>query len=134
MKKTTITILSCCLVFTAMAQYAPPIAPANATLVIKYNGAKLTENVPVSKINSYSFIKDRLFFELGFDSVSSIEQTGIDFTKESLQYALTEDSSNSFVTIVPLQNESDFLNLVKKGKNKEASIETKGLYKIMSLS
>ena len=134
MKKTTITILSCCLALTAMAQYTTPVAPANATMVIKYNGAKLTESVPVSKINSYSFIKDKLLSGLGLDSVSSIAQTGIDFTKETLQYALTEDSSNSFVTIVPLQNETDFLNLVRKGKNKNASTETKGIYKTMTLS
>lgn len=75
---------------------------------LNITGQSLQKNVPVSKINSYSFIKDRLFFELGFDSASSIEQTGIDFTKEMLQYALTEDSSNSFVTIVSLQNEADF--------------------------
>jgi hypothetical protein len=76
------------------------MATANATLVIKYNGAKLTEKRSCFKNQLLQLYKRPLVFELGFDSASSIEQTGIDFTKEMLQYALTEDSSNSFVTIV----------------------------------
>ncbi|MCH5596944.1 hypothetical protein [Niabella ginsengisoli] len=131
MTKIILTIFIGITALVGNAQYSRPKAPDNALLVINYSGSALTKSVPVSKINSYEFVKNKLLDELGFDSVSSIEQTGIDFEKDMLQYAVMEDSANSFVTILPLKNEANFLRLLQK--EKEPAIENAGTYKKMTL-
>src|SRR6218665_2698571 len=111
MKKHIIALVFACI---GVAGFTQNNAPTNASVAIKYYGAHLSNSVPVSKLNSYGFIKDNLFKVLNIDSTLSIENTGIDFGKDVVQYLVTGDSSMSFVTAVSLSDVKQFLQLVKR--------------------
>lgn len=132
MKNIILALLISNIVTSTGAQNAVLKAPQNALLVINYSGSALTKHVPLSKINTYDFVKHTLFNALWLDSVSSVAQTCIDFEQDILQYAVMEDSANSFVTILPLQDESDFLALLQT--ENEPAITTSGAYKTLQLA
>lgn len=134
MKTTTIALFTLFATLTGFAQNNQFKAPANAVAVINYNGAALSKQLPVNKMNSYSFIKHFIFKELGLDTSLSMEQTGIDFEKNALQYGLQEDSAFSFVTIVPIKSETNFLKQVEKNKSPSRAIQQVGNYKTLTIN
>ncbi len=114
MKKVIASMLFTGALFTAShGQTSINNVPANASVVVRYSGENFSKNVPVKKMDSYSFMKQHLFKALRIDSVSSLENTGIDFEKDVMQYAMMEDSSMSFVTLFNLNNLSLFTQLVQ---------------------
>lgn len=131
MKKHIIALLFACI---SVAGFTQNNAPTNASVVIKYYGAHLSNSVPVSKLNSYGFIKDNLFKVLNIDSTISIENTGIDFGKDVVQYLVTGDSSMNFVTAISLSDVKQFLQLVKRNYKSEILTEKKGNYELMTVA
>jgi len=97
--------------------------PSNAGMVIKYSGENFSKHVPLKKVDSYAFIKDNVFKMLRIDTLTSLQNIGINFEKDIYQYVITEDTCISFVTLLPLKNEPQFLKLVRNnyGSNKKAA-------------
>lgn len=108
--------------------------PANASVVVKYSGEKLSQNVSVKKIDSYQFVKKRLMQDLGLDSTASIEQTGINFEKDAFQYFLMEDSSTNFITLVHLKDAAKMLALLQKNNKTEIITVAGKPYKFLSIA
>ncbi|MFT3701968.1 MAG: hypothetical protein QM802_06350 [Agriterribacter sp.] len=131
MKKYIFTIALYCF---AAAAYTQSNIPSNASLVIKYYGAHLSNSMPIKKIDSYNFIKNNLFKELKIDSVHSLENTGIDFEKDVSQYMVMEDSSMSFVTLFSIRNTSQFLQLVKHSFDTEIITEKKNGLELLTIA
>jgi hypothetical protein len=122
-------------VFTAThAQVSISNVPANASLVIKYSGDNFSKNVPVKKLDSYNFVKNNLFKALKIDSLNSLEGTGIDFTKDAYQYVTMADSAVNFVSMINLQNVSQFLQLVQANYHAEMKPEKKSGFEFISMS
>ena len=86
--------------------------PANASMVIKYSGENFSKNLPLKKLESYPFIKDNLFKMLKVDSLTTLENTGIDLQQDIYQYIVLEDSTMNFISLLHLKNSSQFLKLV----------------------
>lgn len=118
MKKTLTTVALTCLIIIAFGQQVPK----NAAFVIKYNGARFNESLPIEQINHYKFIQNMVQKEMDFKGIFPLDRTGIDFSKTVLQYAVLADSMMSFITKVEIKNLPDFLELVQK--NYEAELRT----------
>ncbi len=110
MKKQLTTLIISCISIIAFGQQVPK----NATLVIKYNGSRFDESLPLEKTNQYKFIQNMVQKEMDYKGIFPLDRTGIDFTKTTLQYAIVSDSSMGFITEVEISNLPDFLELVKK--------------------
>ncbi|MCC6287015.1 MAG: hypothetical protein IT249_03955 [Chitinophagaceae bacterium] len=108
--------------------------PADAAVVIRYSGENLTKSVPVSKIDSYDFIKNKLYTLIGVDSLSSIQQTGINLEKDICQYVLMQDSSVSFITLMQLKNEQQFLQLMQKNNKTEIIVSKDKPHKFLTIA
>jgi hypothetical protein len=108
----SVTLL-CTMLFAAKAQNFISKVPSGSSVVLKYAGENFSKNVPVQKIDSYNFIKENFFKMLHVDSLTSLQNTGINFTQDTYQYVNMEDSSTSFVTLLHLNNAHQFLQLVK---------------------
>ena len=101
MKK--VCILIALFFYTATAVFAQSLltkVPANASMVIKYAGENFKTLVPTKKLDTYGFIRKEFFSMLNVDTLTSIENMGINFEQDSYQYITTIDSSLSFVTIL----------------------------------
>ena len=134
MKKAIFTLIALCLLYTGFSQNTLSKVPADAVLVIKYSGENLTKSVPVTKLDTYDFIKNKLYKTIGVDSLSSIQNTGINLEKDIVQYMLMQDSAVSFVTLMQLKNEQQFLQLLQKN-NKTEIIATKDKpYKFLTVA
>lgn len=134
MKKAIFTLLSAFFAYAAFAQTALSKVPAEAVLVIKYSGENLSKSVPVSKLDSYDFIKNKLYKTLGVDSLSSIQNTGINLERDIVQYVLMQDSAVSFVTLMQLKNEQQFLQLLQKNNKTEIISSKDKPYKFLTIS
>ncbi|MFT3945891.1 MAG: hypothetical protein QM763_02860 [Agriterribacter sp.] len=134
MKKVIFTLIAACITCIGFAQGSLSKVPADAALVIKYSGENLTKSVPVSKIDSYDFIKSKLYKTLGIDSLSSVEQTGINLEKDICQYVLMQDSSISFITLMQLKNEQQFLRLMQSNSKTEIITSKDKPYKFLTIS
>src|ERR1700712_5317156 len=73
--------------------------PSNASMVIKYSGENFSKNLLLKKLESYPFVKDNLFKMLKVDSLTTLENTGIDLQQDIFQYLLTEDSTMNFISL-----------------------------------
>lgn len=114
MKKAIVFLTFLCLLGTAIkAQYLLNQVPSTATMVIKYSGENFSKNLPLSKLESYAFIRDNFFKMLRIDTLTSLQNVGINFEKDIYQYISIEDTCMNFVTLLPLKNEAQFLKLVK---------------------
>jgi hypothetical protein len=114
MKKLFLTLtLFCVALSAANAQNFLAKVPSNSSVVIKYAGDNFNKNVPMQKLDSYNFIKHNFFKMLQIDTLTSLQNIGVNFEQDTYQYITTEDSSLSFVTLLHLNNVSQFLQLIK---------------------
>lgn len=119
MKKFVLQMLALCVSYSAFTQDVASKVPATSSVVIKYTGAKLTESVPIEKIDNYEFVKRNILGSLGLDSTASLESTGINFQKDTYQYFESEDSTHYIVTLVALKDASKLLSLLHKNHKTE---------------
>ncbi|MGG9960722.1 DUF4836 family protein [Ferruginibacter sp. SUN106] len=105
--------LSCIVLPAVQAQNFLAKVPSSSSVVIKYSGDNFSKNVPIQKLDAYSFIKHSFFKMLHIDTLTSLKNIGINFEQDTYQYITTEDSSMSFVTLLHLNNVQQFLQLIK---------------------
>jgi hypothetical protein len=127
-------VLTCVFVYNLQAQSLIASVPASSNLVIKYAGENFKALLPLKKVDSYGFIKDNLFKMLDMDTLTSVQNMGVDFEQDSYQYVVSADSSLSFVTLVNLKNAAQFLQMFKKNISAKNKVEQKNGYSILSLS
>lgn len=129
MKKIIVAITLCCMFTTvARAQDFLNLVPSTATLVIKYSGENFSKSLPLQKLDSYGFIKHDFFKLLHIDTLTSLQNIGIDFGQDFYQYLSMEDTCMNFVTLLNLKNEAQFVKLMKAnyGSSKKI-IKKKGM-------
>jgi len=118
--------LICTHTATTKAQNLLSKVPSSAAAVMKYSGENLSKNVPLQKIDGYDFVKKYFFKVLNIDTLSSLQNLGINFEQDSYQYVSLEDSSLSIVTLLHLKNAPQFLQLltVHYGAHKRTPLKT----------
>lgn len=121
-------------VLTGTAQPILRNVPANATAVIRYSGENFAQKMPVSKLESYKFIKGMLTQSLRIDSFTSFNQMGVDLTRDACQYVLVNDSTASFVTILYLKDPNAFSTFLKKAYRDDLKLEEKSGFRLVKLS
>lgn len=135
MKKFALALILCCVTFTAThAQDFLNLVPANATVVIKYAGNNFGKTLPIEKLDRYGFIKNDLFQTLHLDKRTSLKNIGIDFGKDFYQYMSMEDTCMSFVSLLNIKNEAQFLKLIKANFSSSQKIIVKNGYSFMPVS
>src|SRR6188508_994669 len=95
-----VLFLTCFFFLNASAQQLVTKVPITSSMVIKYSGENFSKNISLKKIDSYGFIKNDFLKALKIDSLTSLQNTGIDLEKDSYQYISIEDSVLSFVTLL----------------------------------
>jgi hypothetical protein len=75
-----------------------------------------------------------LFKMLDMDTLTSVQNMGVDFEKDSYQYVVSADSSLSFVTLLNIKDATQFLQMFKKDITAKNKVEQKNGYSILSLS
>lgn len=116
-----------CLAAATPAQELLNRVPATATMVMKYSGENFSKQLPLKKLDSYGFIRDHFFQLLHIDTLTSLQNIGIDFEKDIYQYVSMEDTCLNFVTLLPLKNEAQFLKLVRANYGaKKNTVKKKG--------
>jgi Domain of unknown function (DUF4836) len=135
MKKVLFFVALCGMAFTSVsAQNLLAKVPSSATMVIKYSGENFSKNVPVQKLNSYSFIKNNLFKMMNVDTLTAIQNMGIDLEQDSYQYIANDDSTLSFVTIMHIKNSTQFLQFIKASYSAKNKTEQKNGFQFLSIS
>jgi len=135
MRKFIISCIVCCVSFTAThAQDFLSIVPSNATVVIKYSGDNFSKSLPVEKLDRYGFIKNDLFKILHLDKRTTLKNIGIDFGQDFYQYITMDDTCISFVSLLNIKNEAQFLKLIKANFSSTQKIITKNGYSFMPVS
>ncbi|MBS1741810.1 MAG: hypothetical protein JST81_02140 [Bacteroidetes bacterium] len=108
--------------------------PDNAAMVIKYSGENFSKNLTVKKMESYPFVKENLFKILQVDSLTSLENTGVNFEKDIYQYLQYSDSTLCFVSLIPLKDTSLFLKLLEARHPAELKPEKKNGFSFVTLA
>jgi hypothetical protein len=137
MKKLLVALsLFCIALSAAKAQNLLAKVPATSSAVIKYAGENFTKNMPLQKLDTYSFIKDNVFKMLHIDTLTSVQNMGINFEQDTYQYVTMEDSAMSFVTLLHLKNAAQFLQLIKAsyGTDSVLKIEKKNGFEFLTIS
>lgn len=135
MKKFIVSVILCCTAFTAThAQDFLSVVPSNATVVIKYSGDNFSKTLPVEKLDRYGFIKNDLFKMLKLDKRTTLKNIGIDFGQDFYQYISMEDTCVSFVSLLNIKNEAQFLKLIKANFGATQKITVKNGYSFIPLS
>lgn len=137
MKKSLLAIvLLCAVIAGANAQDLISKIPASSSLVLRYSGDNFSKNVSVQKLDSYTFVKENLFKMLGIDTLTSIQQTGINFEQDAYQYMTMEDSTLNFVTLLHIKNITQFLQVVQPAyrKNKADKTEKRNGFEFLPVS
>ncbi len=135
MKKIFIAFFLLCFVLSNLqAQNLLSKVPASATMVIKYAGENFSKNVPVKKLDTYKFIKENLFKMMGVDTLTSVQNMGINLEEDSYQYIAADDSMLSFVTMMHIKNSSQFLQLIKTSYSAKNKTEQKNDFQFLSIS
>ncbi len=111
-------IISLCLPLISYSGFCQQV-PNNVSLVIKYNGARFDESLPIEKIDQYKFIQSLIQKEMNYEGIFPLDRSGIDFTQTAIQYIQSSDSGMSFVTRISIKNLPDFLELVKRNYRSE---------------
>lgn len=137
MKKSLLAIvLLCAFITSANAQDLISKIPASSSLVLRYSGENFSKNVSVQKLDSYTFVKENLFKMLNIDTLTSVQQTGINFEQDAYQYMTMEDSSLNFVTLLRIKNITQFLQVLQPSykKNKADKIEKRNGFEFLPVS
>jgi hypothetical protein len=135
MKKVLFLLALCGIVFTSVsAQNLLAKVPSSSTMVIKYSGENFSKNVPVQKLNSYNFIKNNLFKMMNVDTLTAIQNIGIDLEQDSYQYIANDDSTLSFVTLLHIKNSVQFLQFIKASYSAKNKTEQKNGFQFLSIS
>jgi hypothetical protein len=135
MKKVLFFVALCGMAFTSVsAQNLLAKVPSSATMVIKYSGENFSKNVPVQKLNSYSFIKNNLFKMMNVDTLTAIQNMGIDLEQDSYQYIANDDSTLSFVTLLHIKNSTQFVQFIKASYSAKNKTEQKSGFQFLSIS
>ena len=135
MKKIVIALtFTCSIIAASQAQSLLNKVPSNASVVLKYSGENFAKNVPLKKIDSYNFIKEKLFKILKIDTLTSLQNLGINFEKDTYQYVSMDDSTINFVTLLNLQSVPQFLQLVQANYHAEMKPEKKNGYEFLIIS
>ncbi|CAN5900717.1 hypothetical protein BH11BAC4_BH11BAC4_17630 [soil metagenome] len=108
--------------------------PANASMVIRYSGDNFSKNLPLKKIDTYNFIRMNLSKALKIDSLTSLQNLGINVAEDTYQYVTTEDSCISFVSLLHLNNIPQFLKLVDANMPAEMKPEKRNGFEFLALS
>jgi Domain of unknown function (DUF4836) len=108
--------------------------PSYATMVIKYAGENFSKNVPVQKLNSYSFIKTNLYKMMNVDTLTAIQNMGIDLEQDSYQYIANDDSTLSFVTLMHIKNSAQFLQFIKASYSAKNKTEQRNSFQFLPIS
>jgi hypothetical protein len=127
-------MLSCMAVTVTNAQGFIDQVPANATMVIKYSGENFSKAVPLQKLDHYGFIKDDFFKTLRIDTLTSLQNIGVDLGQDFYQYVTVQDTCMSFVTLLNLKNEAQFVKLIKANYGSSKKIIKKKGYSFMPVS
>lgn len=127
-------IFCCCICTASQAQNKLSLVPASATFVVKYAGENFTKNISIKKIDSYSFIKDDFFKILHLDKRSSLQNTGINFEQDTYQYVIVQDTCISFVSLLNIKNETQFLKLIKDNYSNASEIIKKNGFSLIPVS
>ena len=133
-KITAILALTCIFAYNLHAQSLITSVPASSNLVIKYAGENFKTLMPLKKVDSYGFIKDNLFKMIDIDTLTSVQNMGIDFEKDSYQYVVSQDSALSFVTLINIKDAAQFLRMFKKDITAKNKVEEKAGYSLLTLS
>lgn len=135
MKKIIIAVTIACTTFSATkAQNILSKVPSSASLAIKYSHSILNKEVSLQKMDTYKFIKKNYCKLLDIDTLTSIQNIGLNFEQDACQYITTEDSSTSFVTLLPLKNASLFSQLIQTTHGANIKIEKKNGFEFLALS
>src|ERR1700712_5740005 len=135
MKKFIISAtLICTFAATTKAQNLLSRVPNTAAAVMKYSGENLNKNVPLQKIDGYDFVKKYFFKVLHIDTLSSLQNIGINFEQDNYQYVSLEDSSLSIVTLLHLKNATQFLQLLKAHFGTALKTENKNGFDFLKLA
>jgi Domain of unknown function (DUF4836) len=135
MKKILIVLALCGIVCTnVLAQNLLAKVPSSATMVIKYGGENFSKNVPIQKLNSYSFIKNNLYKMMNVDTLTALQNMGIDLEQDSYQYIDNDDSTLSFVTLMHIKNSSQFLQFIKVSYSAKNKTEQKNGFQCLPIS
>jgi len=135
MKKIIIALTIACSSFAAAyAQNLLNKIPSDASVVLKYSGENFSKNLPLKKVDSYNFVKQNLFKTLKIDTLTSLQNLGIDFEKDTYQYFSIGDSATNFVTLLNLQSVPQFLQLVQANYQAEMKPEKRNGYEFLSIS
>jgi hypothetical protein len=135
MKKILFVLALCGIVCTnVLAQNLLAKVPSSATLVIKYAGENFSRSVPVQKLNSYNFIKNNLYKIMNVDTLTAIQNMGIDLEQDSYQYIASDDSTLSFVTLMHIKNSSLFLQFIKASYSAKNKTEQKNGFQFLPIS
>ena len=135
MKKVLFLLALCGIAFTSVhAQNLLAKVPSSSTMVIKYSGENFSKNVPVQKLNSYSFIKNNLFKMMNVDTLTAIQNMGIDLEQDSYQYIANDDSALSFVTLLHIKNSTQFAQFIKASYSAKNKTEQKNGFQFLSIS
>ena len=119
---------------SAGAQNLLDKVPLHASVVMKYSGKSFSEKMPLKKLDTYPFIKNNLFKILKIDSLTSLQNIGIDVEQDSYQYVSTGDSAISFVSLLHLKNIPQFLSMVNAHYQAELKPEKMNGYEFISIS
>ncbi len=135
MRKCTLAVILCCLALTTThAQDFLNTVPSNATLVIKYAGDNFSKTLPIEKLERYGFVKNDLFKALHFDKRTTFKNIGIDFGQDFYQYITMDDTCMSFVTLLNIKNEVEFIKFIRSNFSNTQKITTKSGYNFMPVS
>jgi hypothetical protein len=125
MKKLLVALtLFCVALNAAKAQNLLTKVPATSYAVIKYAGENFTKNMPLQKLDTYGFVRSNFLNLLHIDTLTSLQNMGINFDQDTYQYVTVEDSAMSFVTLLHLKNATQFLQLIKDSYGKDTTLKT----------
>lgn len=135
MKKIIGALALVCLMGTAVnAQDLLNRVPSTATMVMKYSGENFGKSLPVKRLEGYDFIRHDIFKMLHIDKKTSLQNIGINYEQDIYQYVSMEDTCMSFVTLLPLKNEAQFLKFMQTNYGAKKKASKKNGFSFLSLS
>ncbi len=135
MNKFLITLIIICnFISIGNAQNLISKVPASASAIIKYSGENFSKNLPVKKIDSYEFVKENIFKLFKVDTLTSLQNLGVNLEKDTYQYITTQDSCTSFITLLNLSNTAQFLKMIDANYHSEMKPLKKEGYNFLALA
>ncbi len=106
--------------------------PTNSSVIIKYSADNFSKTLPLNKVDSYGFIQNVFFKKLHLETPNSLKNVGVDFEKEVCQYVLFNDSCTNFVSLMHLNNTTNFENTLKAYYGEQIKKENKNGFTFIS--